>query len=202
MISLFASSPSIFPLTHIPIALSLWLMLQGCCEEQYVDPSFLETLLTEYSNITCILRHSGFGFLPSNATFLQWLIGRECHQTCSRKEEMFGWKFWHYFPRNRRDVHEIQLEVQSCKPSRMQDLRMKCLWFWCKLSWSHATRIGMGGTSNDFGRGLLRRNDAMHLSMHPSMCLVFCHLKKLTWHHLHVCQVLCLFSCLLQVPWL
>jgi hypothetical protein len=41
----------------------------GCCEEQNVDPSFLETLLTEYSNITCILRHSGFGFLPSNATF-------------------------------------------------------------------------------------------------------------------------------------
>jgi hypothetical protein len=40
-----------------------------CCEEQYVDPSFLEPLLTEYSNVTCILRHSGFGFLPSNATF-------------------------------------------------------------------------------------------------------------------------------------
>jgi hypothetical protein len=20
---------------------------------------------------------------------------------------MFGWKFWHYFPRNRMDVHEI-----------------------------------------------------------------------------------------------
>jgi hypothetical protein len=50
-------------------------------------------------------------------------------KTCSRKEEMFGWKFWHYFPRNRMDVHEIQLEVQSCKPSRMHDLRMKCLWF-------------------------------------------------------------------------
>jgi hypothetical protein len=71
----------------------------------------------------------GLAFYQAMPLFLQWHIGRECHQTCSRKEEMFGWKFWHYFPRNRRDVHEIQLEVQSCKPSRMQDLRMKCLWF-------------------------------------------------------------------------
>ena len=42
--------------------------VQGCCSLQYVDPSFLNELVMEYTNVMFILLHSGFDFLPSNDT--------------------------------------------------------------------------------------------------------------------------------------
>jgi predicted TIM-barrel fold metal-dependent hydrolase len=38
--------------------------IRTCCQREYVDPTLLEPLFSAYSNVTFILLHSGFDFLP------------------------------------------------------------------------------------------------------------------------------------------
>lgn len=47
----------------------LYLLSQGCCQEEYVDPAYLEPLIAEYTNVTFILLHTGFDFLPPTDEF-------------------------------------------------------------------------------------------------------------------------------------